>query len=389
MHYAIFESIRFVAQRIFYELIQICRLFLDLYHTDASLSFLHQIVLTQFKNYRQVRFSFQAKVVGIVGNNGAGKTNLLDAIYYLCFSKSYFQSREINNVQSGAEGFRLEGHFSDGQLVITWREGKKKILENEVPMERIQDFIGRRTALMIAPDDIALINGGSELRRRFVDALLSQSDAYYFEMLLHYQKILAQRNAYLKQSMFGHVDHQLLDIYDGQLVASGSYIMQQRACFSQKLPALVSSFYQDISGNAEPLDIAYQSNGDSQNFGIALSTHRSRDIEARRTTIGPHTEDWLFYLDGKPCKTQASQGQKKSFLIALKLAQLEWLRQLGKTPIVLLDDIFEKLDEQRLSALFQLLGSLAIPQIFMTHVDEVAIRQHTQVLGEVDVLKVQ
>lgn len=343
------------------------------------MSFLQNLVLTQFKNYQQSTFHFDAKAIGIAGKNGVGKTNILDAIYYLCFSKSYFQSKEINNVQQGEEGFRLEGDFNDGTVTIIWREGKKRIFENAVPVERLNDFIGKRTALMIAPDDIELINGGSDLRRKFIDALLSQSDNTYFEKLLHYQKILVQRNAYLKQSNYAQVDHHLLDVYDTQLAENGAYLITERIKLSEQLPKLVIDFYQKISGNAEIIAITYQQTCTPDNLAALLAGNRFKDLEARRTTAGPHTEDWLFSMDDKPVKTLASQGQKKSFLIALKLSQLEWLRQLGKPPIVLLDDIFEKLDQNRLSHFFELLASMDIPQVFLTHVEPSAmdnVQQH-------------
>ncbi|WP_129020343.1 DNA replication/repair protein RecF [Edaphocola flava] len=343
------------------------------------MSFLSSISLTQFRNYDLQSFSFDAKVIGITGKNGIGKTNLLDAIYYLCFTKSYFQSKEINNVQQGREGFRIEGHFADTDdareaTCIVWKEGKKKITEKGILVERVTDYIGKHTALMIAPDDIELINGASDVRRKFIDGLLAQADSQYLESLLSYQKILMQRNAYLKQTPAFQINTDLLEVYDTQLAQHGSYLITKRQELSAHLPEMVCRFYESIALHSENIGIAYKpSTTQPEQLKELLVYNRRRDIEARRTTAGPHTEDWQILLDGNPCKTHASQGQKKSLLIGMKLAQLEWLRQLGKSPLILLDDIFEKLDQERLSRFFSLLNQLDIAQIFMTHTQSESI----------------
>lgn len=346
------------------------------------MSFLSSISLTQFRNYGLQSFDFREQVIGITGNNGIGKTNLLDAVYYLCFTKSYFQSKEIHNVQQGLEGFRVEGLFRETaeadpvNTTIVWKEGKKKIMEKGLVVDRVTDYIGKHTALMIAPDDIALINGASEVRRKFIDGLLSQADTQYLEQLLVYQKVLTQRNAYLKQVPAMQLNQELLEVYDAQLAQSGAYLMQERIRFSEELPALVQEFYQKLAQQKEDIDVAYKSCiADPGQLKALLQYNRSRDIEARRTTAGLHTEDWALLLNGNPYKTHASQGQKKSMLISMKLAQLEWLRQLGKSPLILLDDIFEKLDQERLSRFFQLLRELDIPQVFMTHTNAAELEQ--------------
>lgn len=343
------------------------------------MSFLSSISLTQFRNYDLQSFSFDAKVIGITGKNGIGKTNLLDAIYYLCFTKSYFQSKEINNVQQGREGFRIEGHFTDSDAerkatCIVWKEGKKKITEKGVLVERVTDYIGKHTALMIAPDDIELINGASDVRRKFIDGLLAQADTQYLESLLAYQKILVQRNAYLKQTPAFQINTDLLEVYDTQLAQHGSYLITKRQELSEQLPEMVCRFYESIALHRENIEIIYKpSTPEAGQLKELLVYNRRRDIEARRTTAGPHTEDWQILLDGNACKTHASQGQKKSLLIGMKLTQLDWLRQLGKSPLILLDDIFEKLDQERLSRFFSLLRQLDITQIFMTHTQSEAI----------------
>ncbi len=345
------------------------------------MAFLQSIALTQFRNFSSGIFSFDAPVVAITGLNGVGKTNLLDAIYYLCYTKSYFQSREMYNVQTGTNGFRIEGILKvsasflpeEGpddtveKICCTWKEGKKLVQCNQSSYEKITEHIGKYTAVMIAPDDIALINDGSELRRKYIDGLLAQGDPHYLEHLLHYQKFLAQRNAYLKQAMPGQASPDLLDIYDEQLALHGGYLVAQRQALSAVMPVWVEQYYNQLSGGAEGVDIQYKMCARPDLLADLFRQYRRRDMEYRRTLAGPHTEDWLFQINGSSVKAHGSQGQKKSFLIALKLAHIQWLQKLGKKPFLLLDDIFEKLDKQRLSFLFDMLQAFSLSQIFMTH----------------------
>lgn len=339
------------------------------------MSYLEKITLTQFRNFERKTFSFEGPVTGITGLNGAGKTNLLDAIYYLCYTKSYFQSREINNVQKGKDGFRVSGDFTGGprspeEISCLWRDGKKSIEHNQTPYERVTEHIGKYTAVMIAPDDIELINDGSELRRKFMDGLLSQSNNQYLEHLLLYQKYLAQRNAYLKQAPTAHAARTLLDVYDEQLAKHGAYLIRERIKLSAGMPEWVQAYYATLSGGSEQVDLQYKASATPENLLLILQQSRARDLDYRRTQYGPHMEDWLFTLDGQVMKTQASQGQKKSFLISLKLAHIKWLQQLDKKPFLLLDDIFEKLDKTRLMRLFDMLQHFSLSQVFMTHTDE-------------------
>ncbi len=344
------------------------------------MSYLQKITLTQFRNFEKRAFDFEGPVTGITGLNGAGKTNLLDAVYYLCYTKSYFQSREINNVQKGKDGFRVSGAFEGGpkgpeEISCLWRDGKKSITHNQTPYERVTEHIGKYTAVMIAPDDIELINDGSELRRKFMDGLLSQSDSQYLEHLLFYQKYLAQRNAYLKQAPAAYAASALLDVYDEQLARHGAYLITERRKLSAAMPEWVQAYYAELSGGAEQVDLQYKASADPERLLLTLQQARSRDLDYRRTQYGPHMEDWLFTLDGQVMKTQASQGQKKSFLISLKLAHIKWLQLLDKKPFLLLDDIFEKLDKTRLMRLFEMLQQFSLSQVFMTHTDEYDLMQ--------------
>ncbi|WP_162903208.1 DNA replication/repair protein RecF [Taibaiella koreensis] len=331
------------------------------------MSFLEKISITQFRNFTAETFSFQSPVVGITGLNGVGKTNLLDAIYYLCYTKSYFQSRELNNAQRGTAGFRIEGHFGPEQIVCKWKEGKKTVEHDDVLYEKVTEHIGKYTAVMIAPDDIELINEGSELRRKFIDGLLSQSDPYYLEQLLAYQKYLMQRNALLRQQGGQHHIHSLLDVYDEQLARHGAYLVQEREKLSVRIPALIQQYYGILSGDAEQVGLQYRRCAEPGQLFTLLQRSRQRDVEYKRTLTGPHTEDWLFTIEDNPLKSYASQGQKKSFLVSLKLAHINWLQGLGKKPFLLLDDIFEKLDRRRLLQLFSLLQQCSLSQVFMTH----------------------
>jgi len=342
---------------------------------------LEKISLTRFRNYARREFLLNAPVTGITGPNGSGKTNLLDAVYYLCYTKSYFQSREWNNVQHGADGFRITGTWHDDQMnshdevVCVWKEGKKTVTFNDSAYEKLSEHIGRFNAVMIAPDDISLINEGSELRRRYMDGMLAQTDIAYLEHLLQYQKILAQRNACLKQIAVP-LDHQLLDVYDAQLAHYGSYLIQRRLDLAQILPEQISMYYRQLSGGKEKVTVVYKPSALPDTLHQQLYNARSRDMELRRTSIGPHTEDWQFMMNDNVLKSHASQGQKKSMLISLKLAHIYLLGLSGKYPVLLLDDIFEKLDRQRLDRMFELLKTCTLPQMLITHTDAADMNRH-------------
>ncbi len=354
---------------------------------------LEKISLTQFRNYSGREFPLNTPVTGITGPNGSGKTNLLDAVYYLCYTKSYFQSREGNNVQIGTNGFRIsgiwnrEGADSRDEVVCIWKEGKKTMSLNGSEYEKLSDHIGRFNAVMIAPDDIGLINEGSELRRKYMDGILAQTDAGYLSHLLQYQKVLTQRNACLKQ-VSAPVNHQLLDIYDAQLSGYGSYLVQRRLELASQLPEQISRYYLRLSRGRETVSVYYKLSAMPEELHRQLYHSRPRDLDLHRTTIGPHTEDWQFVMGENMLKTHASQGQKKSFLISLKLAHIHLLNMREKYPLLLLDDIFEKLDRQRLQCLFALLKQFSLPQIFITHTDANDLRhQLTDFAEDVQVIE--
>lgn len=336
--------------------------------------FLSKLTLTHFRNFDFQSFEFKSSIIGITGNNGIGKTNLLDAIYYLCYTKSYFQNKEINNVQNGKEGFRLVGDWlmdnkGKESSICIWRDNKKNFEHDGISYSKITEHIGKFNAVIIAPDDIEIINGGSEIRRKFIDGLIAQNDQTYLQHLLKYQKVLQQKNAYLKQNQNNNIVFDLLDIYDEQLAESGAFLIQKRNEIATILPTWIAEFYDQLCAGKEVINVSYKSCSAPEQLCALIQKYRRKDLEYRRATFGPHTEDWLFSFKDYPFKTHASQGQKKSLLISLKLAQLKWLQSIGKLPVLLLDDIFEKLDHKRLQQLFALLQQFPIAQIFMTHTD--------------------
>jgi DNA replication and repair protein RecF len=346
------------------------------------------ISLLQFKNYSRVSFSFEERIVGICGKNGVGKTNLLDALYYLCFTKSYFSRSDQQAVHRGAAGFRLEGHLEkDGQMtevVCILREtGKKEFLADGQPYEKFSRHIGRFPCVIIAPDDIQIITGASEERRRFLDALLSQLDAAYLQQLIDYNKILQQRNGFLKSLTERRLtDRGLLEVYDGQLVRAGEQIFERRRQFLASFLPLAGRYYTLVAGAEEPISLGYESQLLYGGFAELLRQGLERDLALQRTGVGIHRDDiGLAYAD-LPFKAMASQGQRKSLLFALKLAEYETLkRDKGFSPFLLLDDVFEKLDEFRMRNLLDRVCVQDDGQIFITDTHAERIRRELDGLG--------
>ncbi|NLR77628.1 DNA replication/repair protein RecF [Chitinophaga eiseniae] len=334
--------------------------------------YINKISLVQFKNYQQASFSFQHRIVGITGRNGAGKTNLLDAIYYLCFTRSYFTSSDTQNTRYQTNGFRLEGLLEkNGQpekIVCTVKDGKKEISLNDDKYDRFSRHIGHFPAVMIAPDDADIILGGSEERRKWLDSLLSQLYPDYLDHLIIYQKILLQRNTLLKNmAATGQQQDHLLDVFDLQLVMHGVPVYETRQAFLQTFIPKVQQLYDYIAGTHEVVNIQYQCTLQEEPYAAQLHKARYRDMQLQRTSTGIHRDDLLFLLDGHLMKTSASQGQRKSFLFALKLAQFEILRQHKNfPPLLLLDDVFEKLDQERVQRLIALVAGDHYGQVFIT-----------------------
>jgi DNA replication and repair protein RecF len=349
--------------------------------------FISKISLTQFKNYHFSTFDFTERVVGICGLNGKGKTNLLDAIYYCCFTKSYFTKVDGLNMLFGSDGFRTSsisykgggnpGDISeDGkmdekeadEIVCIFRGGKKEVLLNGVAYTKLSEHIGKFPAVMIAPDDISLITDGSEERRRFMDTVLSQMDATYLQQLMIYNKVLLQRNSLLKSfAEQGKTDWQLLEVLDEQLITPGNFIFAKRKAFAEALIPLVEKFYHRIADNNEKITLQYDSRLHDSNFYDLLNNYRQKDFLSQRSNAGIHKDDIVFQLNGQAFKTTASQGQRKSLLFALKLAEFELLKEnKGFAPLLLLDDVFEKLDDNRMQQLLHYVCNENDGQVFIT-----------------------
>lgn len=352
--------------------------------------FISSISLCQFKNYFQQDFVFTERIVGICGRNGAGKTSLLDAIHYLCFTKSYFTRQDQLVAQQGQQGFRLEGHFNlndkkEKTVCVLRENGRKEFSVNGELYNRFSAHIGRYPCVVIAPDDIQLLIGGSEERRKFIDTLLSQLDAAYLQHLINYNKILQQRNSFLKNYTegFGNRDLSVLDILDEQLIAEGDAISGKRQEFLLRFLPQVKHLYDEISRQAEPLHLVYESELLQNNMQELLQYNRQKDLLIQRTTSGIHKDDLLFTMGNQSFKSMASQGQRKSLLFALKLAETEVLKlQKRLSPLLLLDDVFEKLDEDRITNLLFRVTADEAAQIFITDTNDERLGRQLENLGK-------
>jgi DNA replication and repair protein RecF len=350
---------------------------------------LQEILLFQFKNYTNRSFEFSGRIIGIAGNNGVGKTNLLDAIHYLCFTKSYFSRTDASSVQQEKSGFRLEGNFllqgkEEIATCILRETGKKEFAVNGQLYEKFSQHIGRYPCVVIAPDDAVLITGTSEERRKFVDALLSQLDPDYLRNLIAYSKVLQQRNSLLRSfAETGTKDLPLLDVLNEQLLRPGDYIFNKRKQFLISFLPQVKQAYSTIAMRPEDLTLVYESQLLQTTFTELLYGSQQKDLYALRTTAGVHRDDIEITFGGQPFRNIASQGQRKSLLFALKLTELEVLKkEKGFAPLLLLDDVFEKLDEGRIGSLLQKVCIENEGQVFITDTNAERLRLHLEKLGE-------
>jgi DNA replication and repair protein RecF len=349
---------------------------------------LRNITITQYKNYLQESFSFDKPIIGIYGNNGVGKTNLLDAIYYLSFTRSYFFKSDLQNVHQGKSGFRIEGNFdagaTDQNVVCILREtGKKEVLLNDEIYQRLSGHIGKFPCVIITPDDARIITEGSDERRRYTDALLCQMDTQYLQHLIEYNRLLQQRNQLLR-SLAERItsDRSLLDVYDAQLQRPGTYIFVKRQHFFHEILPAITSIYQYIAGADDGLQLSYQSDLLSTPYAELLHKSRDRDLMMQRTLAGIHRDDIDIRLRNQPFKNIASQGQRKSLLFAMKLAEYDMLKVTkGFAPIILLDDVFEKLDTQRMHQLLERVCAPGNGQLFLTDTHKDRICEHLNKLS--------
>lgn len=333
---------------------------------------LNELGVYNFKNHESRSWVFSKPIIGITGKNGCGKTNILDAIHFLCFTKSYFVHQDALTVTHGKSGMRIDGTFKGDdeilQVVYILREnGRKEFSINNEVYSQLSRHIGRLPCVFISPDDTELISEGSEMRRRYLDMNISQTDQNYMQYLIKYNRVLQQRNSLLKRwNEIGIHEQSILDIYDTQLSELANAIYTKRAEAVKVLFNEVQRIYNLLSGGNEMIELTYRSSLHNESLKDSLQQGLQRDIITQRTNYGIHKDDLLFHLNGMPLKQAASQGQRKSFLFGLKLAAFEWIvSQNRQRPILLLDDIFEKLDEERGRNLIEYINTLDT-QIFIT-----------------------
>jgi len=343
---------------------------------------LKQLSVLNFKNYTESSLEFLPQVNAFTGENGAGKTNLLDAIHYLALCKSYFNPIDSQHIKKGTEWFMVQGEFDRQDIpdVVSCslkKNQKKQFRKNKKDYQRLADHIGQFPLVMISPYDSSIVLEGSEERRKFVDNVISQTDNHYLDTLILYNKILLQRNTLLKDAgRRGQLDLGLLEVMDMQLVDVGERIFDRRKQFMEEFLPEFTRYYRFLTEEAEEVSLVYESPLMKQDFPSLLKQNLERDRILERTSQGVHKDDLLFTIhEQMPLKKFGSQGQQKSFLIALKLAQYSFLKQKKHDkPLLLLDDIFEKLDDRRTRKLMQLVSEDEFGQIFLTDTD--ALRVH-------------
>ena len=358
--------------------------------------YLKQLSVINFKNYSETSLTLNEGVNVFTGNNGAGKTNLLDAIHYLALCKSYFNPVDSQQIKQGADFFIITGSFNKDDKIeavacSVKRNQKKQFKRNKKDYQRLADHIGIFPLVMISPYDISIIIEGSEERRKFIDNVISQTDNLYLDQLITYNKVLLNRNALLKQiADTGHYDPGLLEVLDEQLIASGRQIFEKRKAFMEVFTEIFNRHYNFLSDDAEHVQLTYESPLLQEDFSTLLKKNVERDRVLERTGTGVHKDDLLFLIHGMPIKKFGSQGQQKSFLMALKLAQYSFL-YLKKSykPILLLDDIYDKLDDLRIGRLMRMVSNHDFGQVFITDTSENRVKSIFKDMNmEINLIKV-
>jgi len=330
-----------------------------------------RISILNFKNIEEADLLFSSKMNYLFGNNGMGKTNLLDALFYLSFTKNHTNLLDSQLIRHEEDFCILQGYYQDNdareEIYCGIKHKQRKIFKrNKKEYERLSEHIGLIPMVMISPADTDLIQGGSVERRKFVDMIISQCDKDYLRLLIHYNKVLQQRNSLLKERAV-LPDNSLFDILDEQLSSDGEIIYQKRKEFISAFSPIFQKYYQAIGNGCESVDLQYDSNQNTLPLSNALKEKRDIDKILGYTSIGIHKDDFLFLLGEHLIRKTGSQGQNKTYLIALKLAQFQFLLQKNtSTPILLLDDIFDKLDANRVERIIQLVTQDEFGQIFVT-----------------------
>ena len=339
--------------------------------------YLKQLSLTQYKNIRSKTFDFNPKINCFVGDNGKGKSNILDAIYHLAFGKSYFNPIASQNIQLGEDFFVVEGRYEreerEEKIVCSLKKGQKKVMKrNGKVYEKLSDHIGLIPTVIISPADRDLIAEGSSTRRKFMDGVIGQTDAVFLQNLIEYNKILSQRNALLKFFALNNTfESDTLAVYNDQLSQRSTALYEKRKAFMETFIPVFNTRYQDISEGNERVDLEYESQLHQNSHKALLESSLEKDKILQYTSTGIHKDDINFLLEAQPIKKFGSQGQQKTFLIALKLAQFDFLKkQTGGAPLLLLDDAFDKLDQKRVTQIISLVDQNDFGQIFLTDTHE-------------------
>ena len=336
---------------------------------------LEKIVISDFRNIRLQELEFSPNVNCISGNNGEGKTNLLDAIYYLSMTKSAFATSDKFNFRHGTDEFSIAGSYrmetgllSRFSLKMS-SKGEKKIRRDDKPYGRASEHIGALPVVMVSPSDVSMVSESGEERRRFVNAVLSQMDREYMSAMQQYNRLLLQRNRMLKEQ---RTDRMLLEVIDMKMSSVADSIYRKRKTFVEELKPIVQDYYNALSGGNEKVDIEYDTELDKASLELLLEASYEKDCIMKHTTSGIHRDDFIFTMNGSPIRRFGSQGQQKSFLVSLKFAQYEIMkRNYGFAPILLLDDVFDKLDMGRIANLLQMVASKDFGQIFITDSNKV------------------
>jgi DNA replication and repair protein RecF len=335
--------------------------------------YLKKLALTNFKNYELNELEFSPKINCFVGNNGVGKTNILDAIHYLSLTKSFFNNIDSISIRHGEDYFIIQGTFirdeEDDQIYCAFQKQKQKLLKrNGKEYQKLSDHVGRYPVVMISPADSALITEGSEDRRKFMNKIISQYSSEYLDSALRYSKALQQRNKLLKDiNSPAKADPDILSIWDAQLVKYGSIVYKERDTLINELIPVFQEYYSLISSGKETVKLKYKSHLADGNFEDALLNSLEKDRYLEYTTVGIHKDDLLLEMNDFSVKSLGSQGQQKSYLVALKLAKFDYIkRKAGFSPILLLDDIFDKFDDERVEQIIKLVANQKFGQIFIT-----------------------
>ncbi|MDD4848832.1 MAG: DNA replication and repair protein RecF [Bacteroidales bacterium] len=346
--------------------------------------YLNELKISDFRNIHEADLTFSPGINCFIGNNGAGKTNLLDAVYYLSFCKSYFNFVENQNIMHDAPFFAIHGKYQFDEQTLDLcqcilERGKPKIFKlNKKEYDRLADHIGRYPLVMVSPYDRDLINNGSDVRRRYIDSVISQFDRMYLDDLIVYNKALAQRNALLRRFFeTGFFDHSQLEVWNLRMEMPAMRIHNRRKNFIEEFRPVFQNYYQQISESSETVNILYDSKLNTDSFLSLQEKALEKDRMVKYSTAGIHKDDFDFLIENFPIKNFGSQGQQKSFLVSIKLAQFEYIKEkMGNIkPILLLDDIFDKLDQKRVNQLIQLAGSNYFGQVFISDTQQDRIDQ--------------